>query len=134
MRLRMAIITLFMLAAVLFTSISASAQTASQACTQAAKSPAGVKSLIHCAAPRLGVSTDHAMYIAWRESRYRPREHNRSSTACGVYQFVRGTWNEVVRSYLYGHALGPVDCENGRMNVFLALRYVSHNGWGPWGG
>jgi len=113
---------------------SASAASAAQVCTQPAKHPAGVKALIQCVAPRLGVSTSKALSIAWRESHYQPGAQNPYSSACGVYQFVSGTWSAVVRLYLYGHALGPVSCTNGRMNVFLAMRYVRHGGWGPWGG
>jgi hypothetical protein len=47
---------------------------------------------------------------------------------------VSGTWRGFVHQYLWGHLLGPVSAFNGRMNVVLALRYVRHHGWGPWGG
>ena len=103
-------------------------------CKQPATGPESVKQLIICVAPKFGISTSHALYIAYRESRYQPGAQNPDSTACGVYQDLDARWNEVVSDYLYGHKLGPITCVNGRMNVFLNLRYVKHHGWGPWGG
>lgn len=134
--IRRSILTVALLAATIgITPALAQASTpVIKVCDQRATAPAGVEALIRCAAPRLGVSTDHALAIAWRESHYTPWVRNPSSGACGVYQFVPGTWSAVVRLYLYGGALGSPVCTNGRMNVFLALRYVRHGGWGPWGG
>lgn len=123
-----------LLIAVLLLPLPASASGAAQACTQKAATAAGVKALILCAAPRLGVSTSKALAIAWRESRYQPRAHNPSSSACGAFQVVSGTWRYFVGRYVYGHSLGVLSCENGRANVFLSLRAVRHGGWSPWGG
>jgi hypothetical protein len=106
---------------------------AAKICTQKAKSQDGVKALIKCVAPKLGVSTSYALYIAYRESRYNPYVCN-SSDHCGVYQDARAIWNYEVSNYVYGHLLGNLSRINGRANVILNLRYVSHHGWGPWGG
>ncbi len=102
-------------------------------CTQQAKTPEGVVALIRCAAPKLGVSTDHALYIAHRESHYEPWAKNPSSSASGVFQVVSGTWRGFVSRYRYGHLVGT-NVFSGRDNVILSLRAVKHAGWGPWGG
>lgn len=115
---------------------SAARTSVARICTQKAQGPSSVVALIKCVTTHLYVpgGTSKALYIAYRESHYQPWVHNPRSSACGVYQFVTGTWNSVVRTYLYGHALGSIYCENGRMNTFLALRYAHYHGWGPWGG
>lgn len=122
------------LAALLLLPSTATASTPHVArdCPQLARSAAGVKALIRCAAPKLGVSTSKALSVAWRESHYQPNARNSRSSACGVYQFVSGTWRYVVHRYLWGHRLGAAVCTNGRANVVLALRYVARSGWGPW--
>lgn len=107
--------------------------TAASTCPQAAKTPTGVKALIKCVAPKLGVSTSHALYIANRESNYEPWVCN-ASDHCGVYQDARAIWSYEASHYVYGHSLGTLSRTNGRANVILNLRYVKHNGWGPWGG
>jgi soluble lytic murein transglycosylase-like protein len=81
----------------------------------------------------LGVSTDHALYIAHRESRFQPWAKNPNSTASGVFQVVSGTWQGFVSRYRYGHLVSAYVFD-GRANVILSLRYVKHNGWSPWGG
>lgn len=107
-------------------------------CTGRALVPAGVRSLIRCVAPKLDVSTSKALHVAWRESRDRPGETNHhGSSACGVYQIVSGTWPSVAH-FDYGPLIDSTpfhwQCKDGRANVILALRYVAHRGWGPWGG
>lgn len=105
---------------------------AARACPQRATSVEGVRALIRCAAPRMGVSTATALSVARRESRFHPGAHNPHSSACGVYQIVSGTWRYFVASFVYGHSLGTLACENGRANVLLSLRYVKRFDWGPW--
>lgn len=103
------------------------------ACPQPATGPSSVVALIECVAPKLGVSTSEALYIARRESRYRPWAKNPSSSASGVYQVVSGTWSAFVSRYRYGHLVGT-NVFDGRANVILSLRAVKRGGWGPWGG
>jgi soluble lytic murein transglycosylase-like protein len=104
-----------------------------QACPQEAHTPTSVVALIRCAAPRLGVSTSKAMFIARRESRYKPWARNPRSSASGVYQVVSGTWRYFVSHLRYGHRIGT-SAFDGRANVILSLRYVRAHGWQPWGG
>lgn len=102
-------------------------------CPQAATNADGVRALIRCAAPKLGVSTSKALYIAWRESRYNPHADNPSSSAAGVFQVVSGTWAYFVSHYRWGNRVGT-SVYDGRANVILSLRYVHRRGWSPWGG
>ena len=51
-----------------------------------------VKQLIRCAASYHGVSERKALYIAWRESRYRPSAYNAGGNAAGIYQHLLKYW------------------------------------------
>lgn len=130
--IRRMILTVVMLTATIAV-LSAPAYAAtpvSKACTQPAKNASGVKALIKCAAPRLGVSTSTALAVAWRESHYQPGARNPSSGTCGVFQHMPRYWPERVRHFYWGH---DPSCFNGRTNVLVSLRMVRAGGWGPWG-
>src|SRR6266545_4438634 len=47
-----------------------------------------VKRLIRCAASHYGVDARKAVYIAWRESRFRPSAYNPAGAAGGLYQHL----------------------------------------------
>lgn len=113
----------------------ASAARAARVCTQEAQGPASVKSLIQCMAPRLDLSTSHALYIAWRESHYQPWARNPSSGSCGVFQHMPRYWPGRVGHWYYGPRVAErMSCYNGRTNVLVSLRMMRDGGYGPWGG
>lgn len=89
-----------------------------------------VKELIRCAAGYYGVSSDKALYIAHRESRYHPKAYNGSSCAKGIYQHLCKYWPG--RAYDYGFK--GWSAYNARANIIVAMRMVKHYGWTPWGG
>jgi soluble lytic murein transglycosylase-like protein len=119
------------LTALLLVPTEASASTSAVDCPQEARSPSGVKALIQCAAPKMGVSTTKALAIAYRESHYQPGAKNPRSSAAGVFQVVSGTWRYFVGHFRWGHRVGT-SVYDGRANVILSLRYVRARGWGPW--
>jgi hypothetical protein len=93
-----------------------------------------VKATIRCAVEKFPVSSATAHYIAYRESRYRATALNSSSGACGVYQFIPSTWNDISLRYSRWKKrwnLGD-GCTNARTNVLFAIRYAHQIGWGPW--
>src|SRR5919204_6451064 len=51
-----------------------------------------VKRLIRCAASHYGLSPRKAIYIAWRESRFRPTAYNSFGKAGGIYQHLLQYW------------------------------------------
>jgi hypothetical protein len=88
-----------------------------------------VKRLIRCAARHYGVSTERALYIARRESRFQPKAYNVSSCAKGVFQHLCRYWPD--RAYDYGFkGWSPY---NARANIIVTMRMVRQYGWAPWG-
>jgi hypothetical protein len=88
-----------------------------------------VKQLIRCAASHHGVSVDTALYVAWRESRYRPSAYNAAGEAAGIYQHLLKYWPD--RAADYGFEEWSVF--NARANIMVTMRMVEEYGWAPWG-
>ena len=89
-----------------------------------------VKRLIRCAAVHFGINPDKALYIAHRESRYRPSAYNSAGPAGGIYQHLLRYWPS--RAADYGFRNWSVF--NARANIFVTMRMVRQYGWTPWGG
>jgi hypothetical protein len=87
-----------------------------------------VKRLIRCAAKHYGVSTEKALYIAWRESRYRASAYNEEGRAAGIYQHLLKYWPD--RAETYGFP--EWSAFNGRANIMVTMRMVRRVGWWPW--
>lgn len=87
-----------------------------------------VKQLIRCAAWHHGVSTETALYVAWRESRYRPSAYNAAGGAAGIYQHLLKYWPG--RAADFGFRDWSVF--NARANIMVTMRMVKHYGWDPW--
>jgi hypothetical protein len=93
------------------------------------KGPFFVKKLIRCAAHHYGVSADKALYVARRESRFRPTAFNGYSCAKGIYQHLCRYWP--TRASTYG--FNDWSAFNARANIMVTMRMVRRGGWGPWG-
>jgi hypothetical protein len=91
-----------------------------------------VKQLIRCAANHYHVpgGASKALYIAHRESRYRPRAYNSYSGALGIYQHLRRYWPG--RAFTYGFK--GWSGFNARANIIVTMRMVRRAGWSAWGG
>ena len=87
-----------------------------------------VKQLIRCAASHHGVSTSTALYVAWRESRYRPSAYNAAGGAAGVYQHLVKYWPDRAADYGFKN-WSPF---NARANIMVTMRMVRQYGWSPW--
>jgi hypothetical protein len=88
-----------------------------------------VKKLIRCAANHWGVGVRKALYVADRESDFRPKAFNRSSCAKGVFQHLCRYWDG--RAYAYGFR--DKSAFNARANVIVTMKMVRRYGWSPWG-
>jgi hypothetical protein len=93
------------------------------------KGPFFVKKLIRCTARHYGVSADKALYVARRESRFRPKAYNGWSCAKGIYQHLCRYWPS--RASAYG--FNDWSAFNARANIVVTMRMVRRGGWGPWG-
>jgi soluble lytic murein transglycosylase-like protein len=89
-----------------------------------------VKQLIRCAASYHGVGERKALYIAWRESRFRPSAYNAYGNAAGIYQHLLKYWPNRAEDFGFGDS-SPF---NARANIFVTMRMVNRYGWDPWGG
>jgi Transglycosylase SLT domain len=87
-----------------------------------------VKKLIRCAATAHGVSPDKALYIAWRESRYRPSAYNAAGGAAGIYQHLLKYWPDRAADY----GFRDLSAFNARANIMVTMRMVKQYGWAPW--
>jgi hypothetical protein len=92
------------------------------------KSTWHVKQLIRCAASHHGVSTSTALYVAWRESRYRPSAYNAYGGAAGIYQHLVKYWPDRAADYGFRN-WSPF---NARANIMVTMRMVRQYGWDPW--
>lgn len=101
--------------------------------------PAQVRALITCAERRFPVAAGlgTVLAISDRESGLSPWARNPSSGACGAFQSMPSLWPARARSLperWFPAYLQPLSCFNARANVLWAVRSMSHDGLGPWGG
>lgn len=89
-----------------------------------------VKLLVRCAASHFGVGRQKALYIAWRESRFRPSAYNAAGNAAGIYQHLLRYWPHRAQDYGFRNS----SAFNARANIFVTMRMVRDYGWDPWGG
>jgi len=89
-----------------------------------------VKKLIRCSAHFYGVNADKALYIANRESHFRPKAYNDSSCAKGIYQHLCVYWPGRAKTY----GFRDWSAFNARANIMVTIRMVKKHGWAPWGG
>jgi hypothetical protein len=89
-----------------------------------------VRQLIGCAASHFGVEREKALYIAWRESRYRPSAYNPGGDAAGIYQHLLKYWPGRAETFGFEDR----SAFNARANIFVTMRMVRRYGWAPWGG
>ena len=94
------------------------------------KSTWHVKQLIRCAASYHRVGREKALYVAWRESRFRPSAYNSGGGAAGIYQHLLKYWPNRAEDYGFKNW----SAFNARANIFVTMRMVKRYGWDPWGG
>ena len=75
------------------------------------------------------MNPDKALYIAWRESRYRPSAYNAAGGAAGIYQHLLKYWPDRAADY----GFRDWSAFNARANIMVTMRMVKQYGWAPWG-
>ena len=90
-----------------------------------------VKATIRCAAPKFGVSTSTAIYVAGRESGFRQYARNPSSGACGVFQHIPRYFPGRLTNVPTTYKSWGSSCFDARSNILAALK-LAQAGWGPW--
>ena len=91
-----------------------------------------VRSLIRCAAGRWHVpgGATMALYVADRESEFRPKAYNGYSGASGIFQHLSRYWPG--RADTFG--FGGWSAFNARANIMVTMRMVHRQGnWSDWG-
>ena len=91
-----------------------------------------VKQLIRCAEGRWHVPGGHSMalYVANRESEFRPKAYNGYSGASGIFQHLRRYWPG--RADAFG--FDGWSAFNARANIMVTMRMVHRVGsWSDWG-
>lgn len=95
-----------------------------------------VRQAIRCAVSHWSVSggVHKALRVAKCESGFNEKNRNSTSSASGVYQFLRGTWHSVKQHYREVRRRFDLmrSVFNARANVMLAIRYAHAGGWSPW--
>ena len=66
--------------------------------------PQSLAQVLNRAGDKSGVDFDYLVQTAFRESSFNPEAKARTSSAVGLFQFVEGTWLEVMK--LEGDRLG----------------------------
>lgn len=91
-----------------------------------------VRQLIRCAADRWHVpgGMSMALYVADRESEFRPQAYNGYSGASGIFQHLSRYWPG--RADTFG--FGGWSAFNARANIMVTMRMVHRQGdWSDWG-
>lgn len=84
--------------------------------------------LVNAAGQELGLPEGQMYRIGMVESGLKPEVKNKRSSATGLYQFTKGTWNEVVTKYgpQYGIPEG-VSAKDPVANAILGAAYLNEN-------
>lgn len=90
--------------------------------------PADVKGYIEDAAQRAGVPVSVLMATAKQESDFGRNTYTPTSSAKGLFQFVDGTWSDMIKNYgpVYGLPT-TTSVDDKRANAFMAAEYMRQN-------
>lgn len=87
----------------------------------AGEEPETVEEMIVRLANEYGVDPERAKAIAWCESRYNPLATNQNSSAAGIYQWLKGSWEWIG---------SPGDRLNAEDNIRAFMKwYPKHPSW-----
>ena len=75
---------------------------------------------------------NRALCIMDHESKGDPNADNPNSTAAGLFQFLRGTWDSVVPRSVTGGSYGSGQVYLPEPNIRAAAWLVANDGWHHW--
>lgn len=89
----------------------------------------GVLDIIKDAANRGGISEDVMIAMAAIESSFNPSANmNSRAKAKGLYQFMPGTWDDMLKKYGHKHGIQPgTSVFDPRANALMAAEYIKEN-------
>jgi hypothetical protein len=87
-----------------------------------------MKGIITGAAKMAGFDPFIAANVAAVESRFQPRAGAGTSSAKGLYQFVNGTWQDMLRKYGKKYGIAPNTHQfDPRANALMGMEYLKEN-------
>lgn len=76
----------------------------------------------------IGVDKGFMFAMAHQESKFDPNIKAKTSSATGLYQFLKGTWKEMVGKYGDKYGIGMEDVKDPRANSIMGALYAKENG------
>lgn len=86
-----------------------------------------VAEVIKQAADRVGVDYGTLMAFAKQESGFNPNAKAKTSSATGLFQFIKGTWADMVRKYGKQYGIGIGDVSDPLANATMGALFVKEN-------
>lgn len=83
--------------------------------------------VIQDAGDKVGVDPTTLAAISKVESAWRPNAKARTSSASGLFQFIRGTWADMVRKHGKKHGIGMGDVFDPRANAIMGAEFTKEN-------
>ena len=87
-----------------------------------------VRQAIQDAADETGVSYEFMMGMAYQESTFNPNAKAGTSSATGLYQFIDGTWGDMVNKYGDQYGLTPDGRTDPRQSAVAGALFAKENG------
>ena len=91
------------------------------------KGSPSVINVIKQAAASTGVSSDVLTRIAKAESGLRPNAKAKTSSATGLFQFIRSTWSQMVKKYGKETGIGIEDIKDPKANAVMGALFTRDN-------
>lgn len=86
-----------------------------------------VAQVIKQAAEKVGVDYGTLMAFAKQESGFNPNAKAKTSSATGLFQFIKGTWGDMVRKYGKQYGIGIGDVSDPLANATMGALFVKEN-------
>lgn len=90
--------------------------------------PDNVAKPILSAADLVGVDKGFMMAMAQQESGFNPNIKASTSSATGLFQFLKGTWASMVNKYGSQYGIGMGDIKDPKANSIMGALYAKENG------
>lgn len=86
-----------------------------------------VAQVIKQASEKVGVDYGTLMAFAKQESGFNPNAKAKTSSATGLFQFIKGTWGDMVRKYGKQYGIGLGDVADPLANATMGALFVKEN-------
>jgi len=93
------------------------------------KTPAQIEDFIIYQSMKQGVDINLALGIAKCESNLNPKAKSKTSSASGVFQFIKSTWNETLRRLYWEKGQDVFDA---KLNIIAGIFLLKKDGASHW--